>query len=127
MRKRLNNVRATYWTTHSRDHDTDPDPMTRLGSRVVIEGDCWVIPGVPHRYPMVSDARNAQALAHRFVYEQVHNLVLPPYFVVHHICENKRCIRPEHLAVMTNSDHVRLHNNDSVELVEVAVEPAAFH
>jgi hypothetical protein len=35
---------------------------------------------------------------------------VPAGSVIHHVCENRRCINPEHLQVLTHAEHQRLHN-----------------
>jgi hypothetical protein len=44
-------------------------------------------------------------MAHRAVYEY-HFGPIPAGLVIDHLCRNKRCVRPEHLEAVTNSENV---------------------
>jgi hypothetical protein len=47
-------------------------------------------------------------LAHRWIYEQ--NVgPIPEGMVVHHTCENRLCVNPDHLQLVSRGDHVRIH------------------
>jgi hypothetical protein len=46
--------------------------------------------------------------AHRVAYEDAYGPV-PPGHDIHHRCENKRCVNPEHLQALTPEEHGRLH------------------
>lgn len=71
-------------------------------------GGCWVygrsVAG--NGYPQ---ARNRQQ-AHRFVYEVLHGITLPPDHDAHHLCEEKRCMNPRHIQILQHEEHIRLHN-----------------
>lgn len=41
-------------------------------------------------------------------YEEKHGPV-PDGFVLHHECEDSRCVNEDHLTLMTQSDHMKLH------------------
>lgn len=47
--------------------------------------------------------------AYRYEWEKVHGLV-PQGLQLHHLCENPRCVNPEHLALVTHTEHRRIHN-----------------
>lgn len=49
------------------------------------------------------------ALAHRLSYELFFGPVNPG-LVIHHYCENSRCLNPDHMTKMTRADHARLHH-----------------
>lgn len=93
---------------HVLTHTTSSDPMIRLGRRVVIMGDCWVVNGEPDKYHQLESGRG-QMQAHRFVYQEVTGDVLDSGVHVHHTCEVKGCIRPDHLEALTASDHMSHH------------------
>lgn len=47
--------------------------------------------------------------AHRHIWEECFGPIQPGE-VVHHVCENKLCINPEHLRLVSSqSDHIRIH------------------
>lgn len=90
--------------------DPKPDSMERLGARIVIMGDCWVVDGKPDRYHRMTYRGARTELAHRFVYAEVNDVTLGADDVIHHLCEVKGCVRPEHLHATTASDHKRIHD-----------------
>jgi len=47
-------------------------------------------------------------LAHRVAYV-LWNGEIGDKQIVHHICDNKKCVNPDHLALVTYSEHRRLH------------------
>ena len=49
-------------------------------------------------------------LAHRVAYE-LHVGPIPNDRTIHHVCEVKLCVNPEHLVVITRSEHGGLHSN----------------
>lgn len=53
-------------------------------------------------------SRDGHATAHRWMYEREVGPI-PEGMHVHHRCENKRCVNPEHLELMTPEEHGRLH------------------
>lgn len=44
-----------------------------------------------------------------YVYERATGQAMEGGFHLHHTCENKRCINPEHLQKLTSSEHRALH------------------
>lgn len=48
-------------------------------------------------------------LAHRLAYEDAFGSI-PEGFDVHHTCETKLCVNPEHLELVRHGEHRRLHH-----------------
>ena len=82
--------------------------MRRLGERVVVMGECFVVDGEPDRYSTLH-VHTRQESAHRYVYAETRGVVLRRDDVIHHLCEVKGCVRPDHLLATTAEDHGRLH------------------
>lgn len=49
--------------------------------------------------------------AHRFIWEYL-NGPIPDGLQLHHVCENKLCVNPEHLELLTVHDHVHKSPNN---------------
>lgn len=64
---------------------------------------------------------NRRPKAHRYLYEQRHGL-LDPAIHVHHKCNQRACIRDEHLEAMDGAAHSRLTNRLVQERVTAALE-----
>lgn len=81
----------------------------RLARYEVDENNCHNWTGATNYggYGVVWDGTKTQK-AHRLAY-----LVLvgdiPEGADLHHLCENKKCINPDHVELLTRSEHVRLH------------------
>lgn len=52
-------------------------------------------------------------LAHRMAYELLVGPI-PKGFHLHHVCENRRCVNVEHLAVVTPAEHLCAHRRFEV-------------
>lgn len=48
--------------------------------------------------------------AHRWLYEN-RNGKLERGLDLHHTCENRRCVNPDHLVAVSRSEHIRLHRS----------------
>lgn len=80
-----------------------------------LDGECLVwIGGLNTRgYGYVAPGGGGQGsrLAHRVAWEHYTGSALAPGDVVHHTCSNKRCIRVEHLQLVS-------HQENSAEMLE---------
>ena len=47
-------------------------------------------------------------LAHRYFWEKAHGPI-PKKYVIHHICQNKKCVNTDHLVLLTSRAHTQLH------------------
>lgn len=48
-------------------------------------------------------------LFHKYVWQKEHGLV-PEGYCLHHICHNRACCNPNHLQLLSKSEHAALHN-----------------
>jgi hypothetical protein len=76
---------------------------------------CWLWTGALTRrgyghfaFVDPKQGRRRQIGAHRFSYELIHG-PLPKDILVHHKCENKLCVNPDHLEALTALEHRRTH------------------
>lgn len=98
----------------------DDDPLAVLGRRVELFDDCWVVDGKLDCYPEVY-AHGGSERANRYIWRQTHDVVrIRDGVHIHHTCEVKGCINPNHLVALTASDHRRVHSGS------VAVQDAAL-
>jgi hypothetical protein len=93
----------------------------------VVESGCW-----EWLWAMTGSGYGAFKLdgrmvpAHRYVYEQRHGPIEPGMHL-HHRCENRRCVNPDHLEPLTPKAHaatkrmVRGEKNNKAKLTTVAV------
>lgn len=73
------------------------------------ETDCWLWTGstFPSGYGQIMIGHK-NFRVHRVLWEYVNGKV-PTGYELHHACEVRRCVNPEHLALVTRKEHVRIH------------------
>lgn len=89
----------------------------------MLTGDCVLWDGRvgDHGYGMQS-----RRLAHRMAWEETHGPI-PPGMQVHHRCEIKLCINPQHLELMSVADHARHHGPTAAFLALVEERRSRTH
>lgn len=101
------NVRGGY--TASSLGVADESPEAVIGAHIAPQPDgCWLWTGPKDA---AGYGRHGKyGYIHRFVFRTLVGKI-PDGYIVHHLCEVKACCNPDHLGVMTNSAHMRLHAN----------------
>lgn len=87
---------------------TPVPPLTRFWAKVDTEGECWNwTAGVFHDgYPAFQAESKKTYRGHRWLWTQ-ENGPIPEGLVVRHKCDNRRCVRMDHLELGTPNDNVR--------------------
>lgn len=83
-----------------------------------LESGCWIWTGhVPdRRYGSIRDHLGRNYKVHRLTYQWAHGPI-PDGMVIDHLCENKLCVRPDHLeAVTPRTNNRRIFNRPSLSL-----------
>lgn len=84
----------------------------RASSFYEVEDECWISGYAlgSHGYPQVSwneDGRSRGTTAHRVSWVHAHREQIPAGMTIDHTCKNRRCIRPDHLRLMSNFENAR--------------------
>ena len=112
-----------------------PSILERFEANWVARGDCWwwtgpTIYNGQSRYPILrrvegSGIYGGRMRAHRLSYILFKG-DLTPDLVVDHLCENKLCVRPEHLEAVSNVVNVERYHGRNVVCVECAAKLRAI-
>lgn len=69
---------------------------------------CWVWQrGLSAGYATSARRDGRTGLVHRRMYEDAHGIRLGRWLVLDHLCNNPRCVNPEHLEPVTQAENVR--------------------
>ena len=87
-----------------------PERIIGYLDRCDVEGDCWIWTGASRNssgYAAIFYAGRTQ-VGHRLLYEALIGPI-PEGLVIHHLCNKRACLNPDHMQPMTHADHARGH------------------
>lgn len=72
------------------------------------EDGCWLWTAskVPAGYGMFHITRGKMMNSHRYAYEALVGPI-PPKHELHHLCDERACVRPDHLKPLTRKEHMK--------------------
>jgi hypothetical protein len=85
-------------------------PISKLGTK------CWIWTGSKDAkgYGNFTGGKRKSIKAHRFSFLLRWGWILsPPFYQVHHRCDNPSCVNPHHLMCISNTDNNALSNSPS--------------
>ena len=85
--------------------------IDRFWSKVDKSSDCWLWTGAVAKGRGIVTRQGKKYAVHRYVVSVVGKKI-PEDYDVHHICENKLCVRPDHLIMVHHSDHGGFHSSE---------------
>lgn len=87
--------------------------MDRLEDRITKNGECWIWTASKSGEGYgIHYVNNKGYSAHRAVYESLVGEI-PEGHQLHHICQNKLCVNPDHLMPMTHQQHRAAHREEA--------------
>jgi hypothetical protein len=91
------------------------EPIERLLARTDQSAECWTFQGRVNSagYAVVMLRDHTLVYGHRLAYE--HFIGPIGDAVVHHDCGNRRCVRPDHLRLLSSSAHSSHHHPGGAE------------
>lgn len=83
------------------------DLLDRLSTRIAVGDGCWEWTAARDRdgYGILTGAGTSSTKAHRIVYELMVGPI-PVGLQIHHRCENRGCVRPDHLKPVTPRENL---------------------
>jgi hypothetical protein len=90
--------------------------------------NCWLWTRCvgPQGYGIFTIQRHQNIRAHVFAYQEFFGPV-PEGYGIHHKCQNKLCVNPKHLELLTKSEHTKIHWTKSPGLLGAAAQRAKTH
>ena len=85
------------------------DILDRIANKFLVGDHCWEWTArIDHNGYGILAHSESSTRAHRILYELMVG-PLPEGRLLHHTCENRACVRPDHLVVVTPREHHALH------------------
>lgn len=97
--------------------DIPSEVAARAAARYTVEGECWISDYSVQStgYAQIGwseNGRTRMTLAHRASWVHSSGEQIPSGLTIDHICRTKRCVRPEHLRLLSNYENARRSHRD---------------